>query len=351
MPRKNSLVLEIDVLCMFYSAPSDGPLVINPIKIIVNGALCAFICIPAMVMFTWFFTPATFVRIFKWLARKLICWPCDLYKYFADVLEHMRGARLFRSRRARVGNAVGKRSRVLAVDAAPSSAPEASATSSPPPSPPTVPPPAQIESGRKPPLAGSPSRRLMAPRFASQPSRPDQSPPKIRRGSSSGSSGRSGSIPSIQHVLKRVMTNMGGKSIVKTERVYSYASLNEHFLSLSLSKSIQRKDWPAVRRILLGWGLNLFTFFSMILLFSLYACEIYHFTSDADVTGQELLLSWAWSIMQRFIVNEPALILAGKGLPILFSSAFCANVCGETVANLLGLLVSALSTLLKNLTR
>ena len=341
-PYKNSLVLEIDVLCMFYSAPSAGPLVINPIKIIVNGALCACICIPTMVVFAWFFTPATFVRMFKWLARKLVCWPYDLYKCFAALPKQMRASHLFRARRARVGNALGKRSRVLTVDVAPSVAPEAS---SPPPSPPTVPSPEGVESEPKPPLAGTPPRRLMTPRFARQPSRPDQASPKLRRDSSFGSSGRSGTVSSVQHILKRMMTNMGGRSLVKTERIYSYASLNEHFLSQSLTKSIQRKDWPAVRRILLGWGLNVFTFFAMILIFSLYACEIYHFTSNVDVTGQELLLSWAWSIMQRFVVNEPALILAGKGLPILFSSAFCANVCGETVANFLGLLVSALSTI------
>ena len=102
-------------------------------------------------------------------------------------------------------------------------------------------------------------------------------------------------------------------------------------------------------RILFGWTANLLLFFGMCLVFALYACEIYLITSAADVTSRELILSWAFSIFQRFIVNEPALILAGKGLPMLFSSAFCANVCGESIANMLGLLVEGFVACLKEI--
>ena len=35
------------------------------------------------------------------------------------------------------------------------------------------------------------------------------------------------------------------------------------------------------------------------------------------------------------VLHEPMLILAQKALPMLFASAFCANVCGETLVNLL----------------
>lgn len=42
----NSLAFEIVVLCMFYSAPSDGPMVINPVAIIIGGLVAAAICIP-----------------------------------------------------------------------------------------------------------------------------------------------------------------------------------------------------------------------------------------------------------------------------------------------------------------
>ena len=98
-----------------------------------------------------------------------------------------------------------------------------------------------------------------------------------------------------------------------------------------------------------GWSLNITFFFGLCLCFSLYACQIYQQTSTADIAGHELILSWAFSIFQRFVVNEPALILAGKGLPMLFSTAFCANVCGESMANMLGLIVSGVVGCIKQI--
>ena len=151
----------------------------------------------------------------------------------------------------------------------------------------------------------------------------------------------------LRRALKRTVSRF-----IPTEgsgRTYSYASLNDHLLAQSLTKSWARKDWKSVARILFGWTLNIAAFLGLCLCFSLYGCEIYANSNAAQVTGRELLLSWGWSIFQRFIVNEPALILAGKGLPILFSTAFCANVCGESIANMLGLAVSGVVTCLKQL--
>ena len=76
----NSLALEIVVLCMFYSRPTDGPMTINPISIIVGGATAAAICIPGMLLFTCFFDPPIFVRLVAWLFRRLFCWPCALFR-------------------------------------------------------------------------------------------------------------------------------------------------------------------------------------------------------------------------------------------------------------------------------
>ena len=61
------------------------------------------------------------------------------------------------------------------------------------------------------------------------------------------------------------------------------------------------------------------------------------------------MLSWGFSLFQRFVVNEPILILVSKGVPMLFTTAFCANVCGETVVNLLTLAVSAIATCVRNI--
>ena len=62
-----------------------------------------------------------------------------------------------------------------------------------------------------------------------------------------------------------------------------------------------------------------------------------------------MLFSWGISIFQRFVVNEPLLILLYKGLPMLFTTAFCANVCGESVVNILGLIVEGIITCIKQI--
>ena len=59
-----------------------------------------------------------------------------------------------------------------------------------------------------------------------------------------------------------------------------------------------------------------------MLTFSLFGCEFYLQQQDA-LHLKELLLSWGWSIGQRFLINEPALILLSKGLPAVLSSYAC----------------------------
>jgi len=39
--------------------------------------------------------------------------------------------------------------------------------------------------------------------------------------------------------------------------------------------------------------------------------------------------------LHRQVLHEPMLILGTKALPLLFASELCANVCGETIVNLL----------------
>ena len=86
--------------------------------------------------------------------------------------------------------------------------------------------------------------------------------------------------------------------------------------------------------------INLGLFFGMLFLFALYGCEIYLTTSDADVTAKSSF-SRGSGPCSSFIVNEPVLILVGKGVPMLFSTALCANVW-ETIANLLALAISSI---------
>ena len=155
-------------------------------------------------------------------------------------------------------------------------------------------------------------------------------------------------------LLRRAASRMPGSggALYATSRTFSHTSLNEHLLSQSLTRSWARKDWRNVARIVFGWAANLLCFFGLLFVFSLYGCEL--FSTEAigpNAHWEELLLSWGFSLFQRFIVNEPMLILAGKGLHILFSSEFCANVCGETIVNVLGLIVGAITTCMAELTK
>ena len=59
---------------------------------------------------------------------------------------------------------------------------------------------------------------------------------------------------------------------MKRERQYSYASLNEFLLTVSLTRSVQKRQWRHVIRILVGWLLNLALFVSLILVFAVYGC-------------------------------------------------------------------------------
>ena len=128
---------------------------------------------------------------------------------------------------------------------------------------------------------------------------------------------------------------------------FSYASLNEHMLRHSLRRTFKMRDGRAVARILFGWGGNWLIFFTLLAAFMLYACEFGTF----DSSGKVLLLSWAWSIGQRFIVNEPLLIGLAKGLPMLFSSSICSSLCSESCVNVLSIIGSVVMSICKVLTR
>ena len=152
------------------------------------------------------------------------------------------------------------------------------------------------------------------------------------------------------------------RDTMRATRAYSYESLNEGLLKASLTHSIKRKDWPTVKKILFGWSANLTIFFVLLFVFNLYGCQLFepretsHKTIVYETKGgqgggrrsggggqtealagntDEFIFSWCLSIFQRFVLHEPTLILAAKGLPILFGSTFCTNLCGETIVNLL----------------
>ena len=404
----NSLALEIVTLCMFYSAPSDGPLVINPVSVVVGGVFAAAICIPAMLAFAWLYEPIIFVNVARWAARALVCWPCDFLLCVRGSVAACRRS-LPRPRQrvhpqltgnvavAADGPACDERrgtaqaATAVAAEAPPSPREQLKTadTGYPPPAGPASPSRGRITleplatrsnpaSARWSALALSPGTVPTAPTLATAGSAPTSgsfvstrlrpirapsntlpspppSPPPLATSRSNGAlttSTRS-SKGSLGQLLRRGADSHSPSrrdATAAASRAFSYASLNEHLLSQSLTRSWTRRDHRTIARILFGWLSNLALFLGLMFIFSLYGCEL--FSTEAigpTANWQELLATWGFSLFQRFIVNEPMLIVISKGAPILFTSAFCANVCGETIVNLLGLMVAAIATCIRNI--
>jgi Ca2+-binding EF-hand superfamily protein len=149
-------------------------------------------------------------------------------------------------------------------------------------------------------------------------------------------------------------------------RSFSYESLNDGLLKASLSYTWRNKDWPGVRHILLGWGLSIGMFGIFLLMTLFFGCSLFEPQDPAKnpylppleegevsthVPGDtvELIRTWLFSCGLRFFLNEPMIILASKGLPMLFASAFCANLCGEVIVESLNLLVTIMIEVIKSI--
>ncbi|KOO30116.1 calmodulin-like 5 [Chrysochromulina tobinii] len=149
-------------------------------------------------------------------------------------------------------------------------------------------------------------------------------------------------------------------------RSFSYESLNDGLLKASLSYTWKNKDWPGVRHILLGWGLSIGMFGIFLLMTLFFGCSLFEPQDPAKnpylppleegevsthVPGDtvELIRTWLFSCGLRFFLNEPMIILASKGLPMLFASAFCANLCGEVIVESLNLLVTIMIEVIKSI--
>ena len=71
--------------------------------------------------------------------------------------------------------------------------------------------------------------------------------------------------------------------------------------------------------------------------------------TDPSGNTDEFVIAWAFSAFQRFVMHEPMLILASKGLPILFATECCANCCGESIVNLLSLVFEVIAAAIQQL--
>ena len=136
------------------------------------------------------------------------------------------------------------------------------------------------------------------------------------------------------------------------DRIFRYDSLNEHLVMLSLSRAVKQREWRMAARLTLGWLLNHFFFVALLLVFVVYGCvfdEMY--SADETETDKLLMFSWAWSILQRFVLNEPIIILVSVLLPMLLATECCANMCTESCNNVLGVAVAMLMTFLRRMRR
>jgi len=288
-------------------------MVINPVAIVISSTFSALICIPTMLTFAWLYEPMIFARLLRWVLRIILHWPLQLCR------------RVFSCKVAHAQVVDGRKNRVVV--------PSVSAK--------------------------------VSPVHDMLPASPAPSP------------------PDIDAMAKEISAS--SKELAPQRRV-SYESLNESLLKASLTHSWKRKDWPAVRKILFGWMCNHLLFFVMLWTFLLYGCEIFEPNLESAVdsrrrlargggrggtTGNggsatqgteavpsttrmagntdDLLIAWALSAFQRFVLHEPTLILAQRGLPMLFASAFCANCCGETIVNLLSLFFEGLMAVAKEI--
>ena len=363
----NSFAFELLMLCLFYSAPDEreegDPLVtINIVGVIVASAYASIITVPVMVSFAWLFDPIIFVRVAIWVLRVGIPWCVRAFFLWPCWLGHCcHSACKRRNTRAAISNSHLR---------------PPPRSSSPPPSPPApnvVQPVAQA-AGTDP-----TTKPVRTPHLASTKDK-HQSITERHLGHLLGNQDRTGEPQDF---------------ISKRERNFSYESLDSVLLAASLTRSWSRRDWHAVRKILFGWTTNIALFYGMLFGFLLYGCELFEpreqsattkltaggrrrpgasggsgrggssdFLTDATVVNAttttlevrggsttDFLYAWTFSALQRFVLHEPTLILAAKGLPILFASAFCTNCVGETIVNLLTLTFETLLTCITELTK
>lgn len=295
----NSVALELVVLCMFYSGPSSGPVVINPVKIFASGCLAALICIPGMLICAWLFTPVVFVR----LLRALLLLPWRLARAILRCT-----ARCF------IGAARGGSSSA------------------------SKPPRDALANGnvrQPPPPVGDLKldsihaiddvEAALAAEAKMHPKRPAPIVPPL---------------PCEADEAELI--------VPLHERKFSYASLDEHLLRQSLRRSLQRRDWRSAANIALGWALNWALTLTLMSVFTLYGCELIGTQGDSQI-GQQIVLSWCWSLFQRFIINEPMLIFIATGAPALFATECCANMCTESCSTCLGLFVEAIKAFMQTL--
>ena len=151
-------------------------------------------------------------------------------------------------------------------------------------------------------------------------------------------------------------------SVTAGGRKFCYDSLNTYLLKRSLRRCLrtyrEAVGKPAkdeARRNLLwvanGWFFNWLFFGGMLIVFVRYGCHIKTLSPGDPKADESIMISWLWAVVQRFLINEPFIILFGFLLPLLFATEFCANLCTESCNNVLTVVVTVVIKSLKSVRR
>lgn len=284
MVLMNSIAFTFLWMLIFYEMPEpDEAQSFNPVGIAIGAIFGALVGTPAMMLFAWLFEPVRFVRLGSWLLRTLTCrHQCCLRRCAKQPV---------------IADA-----NVAETEGAPKARKAAKKVS-------------------------------FALAFASKAASNEQQ-----------------EAPPAEEA--RALHAQQTANIVRN---YSYESLDGLLLRSSLTESHKRRDWRSVCRILFGWTCNYAAFGAMLFVAVAYACELFESEPgadgnsalpDANATSVGVLIIFALGATQRFLLNEPMMLLANKGLPELLASAFCKNCLGEATIAVIERLLEAVAACL-----
>ena len=119
----------------------------------------------------------------------------------------------------------------------------------------------------------------------------------------------------------------------------------------SAAKEAQGGNLKRMCTTSVGWMINWILLLGLCQIFLIYACEFSTLpgVEDTPLLQRELMFAWAWSVVQRVILNEPLVILSSRGLPMLLRSSFCSCFCTESCIDYIGQAVEAGVGMIKEL--
>ena len=373
----NSFAFELVLLCIFYEEDEpreDGEalITINLIAIGVGATYCALIVIPVMLIFVWLFEPMIFVRLGRWAFRTMFCWPCFLRQRFClqeapCSIRHRRMKVHPNPRHHRKAKApeVKSTERIQTTPFAPADDTKTPSA-----------------------VAHSPNDHGVSPerQFAYT------SLHDVMLKASLTHSWKRRDWPSI----RKILFGWVGNFICFGLMIFLFSlymcelfepppfgvSSDSNTTNATETGLEEEQDEPAgdTDELLIAWALSCFQRF-------VRTQHIAHHIAQPSCHTQQLhfgrcahgrswpslplsydslraIVSEVCRCMQAAhptlschtlvpspwqILHEPIMILASKGLPILFASAFCANCCGETIVALIELVVMGIVACIKEI--